>query len=126
MILTAVGLLVLALLLLHGISQHNDALRRRAALLADLSRLLEAQEDAMARDGQYAAHLEREGGIDTARFAPSPDVKVRFDRLAGDSWRAVVTDTVLRADPRSCGLFKGEVSASPHRAVVLPGVPACW
>ncbi len=123
---TAIACVLLAIVLLSGVARRRAAIARRSALLSDLGRLSEAQDDALARDGRYATHLERTGGTDTARFTPSPDVKVRFEVLGAGSWNAVVTDTVLAAGPRSCGIFRGEASASPHRAVVRPGVPACW
>lgn len=126
MLATAVGVVLIAIVLLHAAALRSDLARRRSVLLETLGRLGEAQEDAFARDGHYAAHLEASGGTDTARFVPAPDVKVRFELLGPATWRAIVTDTAMSAGPRNCGDFRGDSAAAPHRAVVRPGVPACW
>jgi hypothetical protein len=126
MLASGAAVLLIALLLVRATAGRWEATRRRETLLAALERLSEAQEDALARDGRYASHLAPSGGVDTALFVPTPAMLISFELLGPASWRAVVTDTALRAGPRSCGLFRGEVDASPHRAAVRPGIPACW
>ncbi len=126
MLATGLAVVLIAAVLLRAAVGRNEARHRRQALLATLEQLSEAQQDAFARDGRYAAHLERIGGVDTAQFVPSPGIALKFELLGSSAWRAVATDTALRAGPRSCGIFRGEAYASPHRAVVRPGIPACW
>lgn len=126
MLATSLAVLLIAAVLVGAVVNRSEVSRRREALLAALEGLSEAQEDALARDGQYAAHLAQNGGMDTARFVPPPGISITFERLGATAWRAVVRDSALSIGPRSCGIFRGEADASPHRAVVNPGIPACW
>lgn len=126
MLASGAAVVLIAAVLWRAAEGRGEASHRREILLATLERLSEAQEDALARDGRYASHLAQAGGVDTARFVPAPAVSFKFELLRASAWRAVVKDTALRAGPRSCGIFRGEADASPHRAVVTPGVPACW
>ena len=126
MLATGLSVVLIAAVVMRAAVNRSEVSRRREVLLATLDRLSEAQEDALARDGRYAAHLGQFGGMDTARFVVPPGISLTFEFFGGTAWRAVVRDSALRVGPRSCGLFRGETDASPHRAVVSPGIPACW
>jgi hypothetical protein len=126
MLASGVAVLLIVVMLFRSVEGRNEAARRREALLTTLERLAEAQEDALARDGRYASHLAPSGGVDTALFEPTPGLVFKFEPTGSASWRAVVRDTGLRNEPRSCGIYRGDAAASPHRAVVTPGRPACW
>jgi len=126
MLATGLAVMLIVAVMVWAAADRNEVSRRREALLATLDRLSEAQEDAFARDGRYAAHLAQHGGMDTARFVASPGISLRFEWLRATAWRAVVRDSALSVGPRSCGIFRGEADASPHRATVRPGIPACW
>ena len=126
MLASGTAVLLIVVVLLRTVEARLDVARRREALLATLERLSEAQEDALARDGRYASHLAASGGVDTAQFVPTRGLVLKFEPRGPSSWRAVVRDTALQVGPRTCGLFRGDPEASPHRAVVSPGNPACW
>ena len=126
MLATGVAVLLIAVVLVRAALDRNEVSRRLAVLITALERLSEAQEDALAQDGRYATYLAPGGGLDTARFVPPPGIAVTFELLGPTAWRAVVSDSALSVGPRSCGLYRGGAAASPHRAVVSPGIPACW
>ena len=126
MLASGTALLLIVVMLFRSVEGRSEVARRREALLTTLERLSEAQEDALARDGRYASHLAPSGGVDTAQFEPTPGLMLKFELMGSSSWRAVVRDTALHVGPRSCGIFRGDAAASPHRAVVNPGSPACW
>lgn len=122
---TGIAVIAIAAVVVRATGARNEATRRLAALGSDLQRLDDAEEEAFARDGRYAAHFAPAGAADTAAFVPSPAVTVRLE-VVGEGWRAVASDTVNLVGPRSCGIFRGDAVASPHRAVVRPGEVACW
>ncbi len=126
MLASGTAVLLIVVMLFRTVETRSEVARRREALLTTLERLSDAQEDALARDGRYSAHLAPLGGVDTAQFAPTPGLVLKFEPLGPSSWRAIVRDTALRVGPRTCGIFRGDAVASPHRAVVSPGSPACW
>ena len=126
MLASATAVLLIVVMLFRAVESRSEVAKRRETLLTTLERLSEAQEDALARDGRYASHLAPSGGVDTAQFVPTPGLVLKFESMRPSSWRAVVRDTALRVGPRSCGVFRGVPEASPHRAVVSPGHPACW
>ena len=126
MLASGVAVFLIAGMLLRAALTRSQNARRWDALITTLETLSDAQEDALARDGQYAAHLAAVGGVDTARLVPPPGILLEFERLGPMDWRAVARDTALRVGPRNCGIFRGDAASSPHRAVVNPGIPACW
>lgn len=126
MLATGLAVVLIAAVLVRAALDRNEISRRRSVLLTVLERLSEAQEDALAQDGRYATHLAPVGGSDTARFVAPLGITVAFESLGPTAWRVVVSDSALRVGPRSCGIFRGAADASPHRAVVSPGIPACW
>ena len=120
-LLTALAVLVLAVLWLRSRADVTAVEKRRLAMLGSLRGLIAAQDAHQARTGQFATTLDSLG----AWQVPS-DIDFDFTALDGTSWRATVHDSSLQAPPTTCGVFVGRPAASPHRAVVDPGVPACW
>lgn len=105
---------------------------------SDLRNLLTSQEGFYVSNNDYAgtvtagAEVPGTGGRGTTTWATSPGVEVvrvtyRSNSRRGVGWSAVVRHRgVLNRSSDQCGIFQGDVSFSPNRAVTEPGVSACW
>lgn len=120
-VITGAALLVLAVMALRARSERADITGRRAAVEGALRQLVIAQEEHYARHGRYAPRLDSA----LAWRAPAA-VTVTFSTDGDESWRAVAIDSALTIPPTTCGVYLGTPSTAPHRAVIEPGVVACW
>jgi Tfp pilus assembly protein PilE len=120
-LLTAIAVLVLLVIALRARSARAEVERRRDAVQATLRALVSVQEEHYARTGRYAVALDS-----AILWRPPAEVTLRLVAEDDQNWRAVATDSALTVAPRSCGVYMGRQSAAPHRAVIEPGVVACW
>jgi hypothetical protein len=119
--LTALAFLVLAVGWLRARANTTAVEQRRSAMIGALRSLIAAQDAHQARTGRYALSLDSLVGW------KAPDVlPLTFTPLDASAWGATVHDTALTIAPVACGVFVGREAASPHRAVIYPGSPACW
>ena len=126
MSLTGLGAAAIVWMLISsGIARHNDT-RRHAALRTELERLDQAQSNAYANNGRFAASLSTASDGTGLGFTPTSGLQLDFEALSAEAWRATVRDTTLTSGRASCGIFRGPPEASPHRSVVIPGVIGCW
>lgn len=120
-LLTALAVLVLVVLWLRSRADITSVEKRRSTMLGSLRSLLAAQDAHQARTGRYATTLDSLGAW------PRPvDVVFSFAARDATTWSATIHDTTLTIAPTTCGIFVGRPEASPHRAVLEPGVPVCW
>lgn len=108
------------------------------AMKSDLRNLLTSQEGFYVTNNDYAgsvttgAEVPGTRGRGSTSWTTSPGVEVirvayRSNRRRGVGWSAVVRHRgVLNRSFDRCGIFQGDVSFSPNRAVTEPGVAACW
>lgn len=120
-VITGLALLVLLVMALRARSARSDILDRREAVAGALRQLVLAQEEHYARHGRFATVLDS-----ALAFRAPPSVIVTLRAEGDQSWRAIATDSALVVAPTTCGVFLGDQSAAPHRAVLEPGVVACW
>ncbi len=120
-LLTGLALFVLLVMVIRARADRTDLDRRHAALRSTLAQLVALQQEQYARSGRYVTGLDSLPGWSTP-----PDLRVEFTADDDQDWRAVATDPGLLSPPRSCGVFLGRAATAPHRAVLEPGVPACW
>jgi hypothetical protein len=120
-LLTALAVFVLLVLWLRSRVEITGVERRRTAMVGTLRGILSAQDAHQARTGRYASSLDSLGG-----WSAPAGLTVSFGAPAPGTWRVTVHDPSLEVAPTRCGLFVGQPEASPHRAVIEPGVPACW
>jgi hypothetical protein len=121
MLLTGLAVFILLVLWLRSRAEITSVEKRRTAMVGALRAILAAQDAHQARHGRYAASLDSLGG-----WTAPAGLAVSFGAWDGSTWRATVLDPSLQVPPTRCGLYIGRPEASPHRAVVEPGVPACW
>ena len=104
----------------------------RVTMMADLKTLVSAQEGFLSHSRDYAGgatpgdEVPGTGGRGRASFRPSgtTQVTIRYRSIRG--WSATATNPSLQIRPNQCGIFIGQASYSPNRAVTSEGVPACW
>jgi hypothetical protein len=121
MLLTALALLVLAVVWLRARANTVAVEHRRSAMIGALRGLIAAQDAHQARTGRYAVSLDSLTGWNTPEA-----LQLTFTPLDAGAWGATVLDPALTIAPVACGVFVGREAASPHRAVIYPGSPACW
>jgi hypothetical protein len=121
MILTALAVLVLAVLWLRSRADITRVEKHRTAMIATLRALVAAQDAHQARTGRYAMTLDA-----LPSWTAPATLDLTFTPVDATTWGAAVRDTALRIAPTHCGVYVGAAHASPHRAVVHPGSPACW
>ena len=121
MILTALAVLVLVVLWLRSRADITQVEQKRAAMRGALRALLAAQDAHQVRTGRYAMELDS-----LTNWTPPPALELTFHPVDVTAWGATVHDSSLSIAPSTCGLYVGRAAASPHRAVVDPGTPACW
>lgn len=120
-LLTGLAVFVLLVMTLRARAARSDIARRRAAVRGALVQLVMLQQERYASTGRFATTLDSLPG-----WTPPATVVVVLEADGDQEWRAIATDSALHVPPRSCGVFLGRPATSPHRAVVEPGVPACW
>ncbi|NOT06933.1 MAG: prepilin-type N-terminal cleavage/methylation domain-containing protein [Gemmatimonadales bacterium] len=114
---------------LKSVQSRDKALR--AGMVADLRTLVSSQEGFFSANRDYAGRIgPREipgaAGRGTAALGVSPGNAVTLRYRSASGWSATVTNSRLSAPPRTCGIFMGQASWSPNRAVTKEGVPACY
>jgi hypothetical protein len=121
MLVTGLAVFVLLVLWLRSRIEITSVERRRTVMISTLRGLLSAQDAHEARTGRYATGLDSLEG-----WSAPAGLVVSFGAPDQFTWRVTVHDPSLEVAPTRCGLFMGRPEASPHRAVVEPGIPACW
>lgn len=122
--LTAIAVVILLIMAVRAAMARSQADQQRATLVADLRRLATAADAFFTRAGQYPAAIG--DAEDQAAFTPSPGVLIRYERWSSRAWAAVAETPGLTVAPARCGIWVGDASAAPHRAVTQEGAPACW
>lgn len=109
-----------------------------ATMKSDLRNLVASQEGFYVSNNDYAGRasagpeIPGRRGSGRTTWATSPGVQLvrlqyRSNARRGIGWNAIVRHTGVRARGLDrCGIFQGDVSFSPNRAVTQPGVAACW
>ncbi len=120
-VITGAALLVLAIMVLRARAERSGIATRRAAVEGALRDLVIAQEEHYAQHGRYASRLD-----DALAWRAPSAVTVTLTAVGDESWRAVASDSSLAIPPTTCGVYLGTPAASPHRAVIDPGVVGCW
>lgn len=120
-LLTGAAVLVVLVMLVRAQSARASLDQRRQVVQGALRALVSAQQEHYARTGTYALALD--AGLEWRRPA---SVVVRFRAEGDQAWHAVATDSMLTVPPTTCGVFLGDQSLAPHRAVIAPGTVACW
>ncbi len=118
---TGLAVFVLAVMFLRARAERSDIEARRRRLHDVLVQLVDLQQQEYARSGRYATSLAALAG-----WTGTAGVSVAFSADDDQDWRAIASDTALTIPPSRCGVFLGRPSTAPHRAVVEPGIPACW
>lgn len=121
MILTALAVVVLAVIWLRARVDFTRVEKQRAAMLGSLRSLLAVQDAHQARTGRFATTLDSLG-----TWRSPTGLVFTFEARDATTWSATVHDSALTVAPTTCGVFVGRPEASPHRAVVEAGAPACW
>ncbi len=118
---TGLAVFVLAVMFLRARAERSDIEARRRRLHDVLVRLVDLQQQEYARSGRYATELAALGG-----WTGAAGIMVSFRADDDQDWRAIASDPALTIPPSHCGVFLGRPSTAPHRAVIEPGIPACW
>lgn len=118
---TALAVFVLAVMFIRARAERSDIEARRRRLHDVLVQLVDLQQQEYARSGRYATSLATLPG-----WTGAVGVSVAFSADDDQDWRAIASDSSLTIPPSRCGVFLGRPSTAPHRAVVEPGIPACW
>lgn len=118
---TALAVFVLAVMFIRARAERSDIEARRRRLHDVLVQLVDLQQQEYARSGRYATSLATLPG-----WTGAVGVSVAFSADDDQDWRAIASDSGLTIPPSRCGVFLGRPSTAPHRAVVEPGIPACW
>lgn len=121
MLLTGLAVMVLLVLWLRSRADITRVEKQRTAMVGALRSLMSAQDAHQARTGRYATDLDSLSG-----FSRPTLLVLHFAPFDATTWSATVHDSTLPIAPTTCGLFWGRPEASPHRAVLDPGTPACW
>ena len=121
MLVTALAVMVLLVLWLRSRADITKIEKQRGAMVGALRTLMAAQDAQLARTGRYATNLDSLTG-----YTRPATLVLQFTPIDATTWGATVHDPELLIAPMRCGVFVGRPEASPHRAVLDPGSPACW
>ncbi len=103
----------------------------RASMQVDLKTLVSAQEGFFSTNKDYAgrvagAEVAGVKGKGSAAMRPSGTNVLKVTYKGTDGWNATMTNPVLTAAPKTCGIYIGPLKYAPNAKVIAEGVPTCY